>query len=168
MSRSGHWEQALAAAELQPGERLLALVPAITPPPDHGSGGLVLPGLVPLVPLIMALQRAAWRKHTRAAATRSVFPLAPRMIIGMTDRRLVIWAARRRWHIGASLGSVWLDRIIAADAPTVGAGWRSVIIHLAGQPDLAIKVPASAADRFAVALSGGAGAGLAAGDHETT
>jgi hypothetical protein len=147
------WEQAAAAADLQPGERLLALVPAITPPPDYGSGGMVLPGLVPLIPLIMAARRAAWRKHARAAAASSGVPLAPRMIICLTDRRLVICTARGRWRTGAALGSVWLDRIIAADAPTVGSGWRTVLIHLAGQPKLTIKVPATAADRLAAALS---------------
>lgn len=153
MSPNPGWEQAVTAADLEPDERMSAVIPAITPPPDHGSGGQMLPGLGPLVLLIMAIRRAAWHGQTRTAATRSAVPLSPRMLIGLTDRRLIIWTARRRWHIGASLGSIRLDRVAGADAPTVGSGWRSVIFHLSGQPDLIIKVPATAADRLAAELS---------------
>jgi len=164
MARSPVWKQAVAAADLEPGEHLWALITAITPAPDYGSGGLVL--LAPLIPVIMAAHLAAWRKHSRAASIRTGFPLAPRMIIGVTDRRLIIWTARRRWRIGASLGSVKLDRIVAAEAPTVGSGWRSVIIHLSNQQELTIKVPATAADRLAVALSDPASGDVRASDHE--
>lgn len=163
MTHSLDLKQAAAAADLEPGERLWALIPAITPAPDYGSGGLVL--LAPLIPLMMAAQRAAWRKYARAASVRSGFPLAPRMIIGVTDRRLMIWAARRRWRTGVSLGSVKLDGIVAAEAPTVGSGWRSVIIHLSSQQELTIKVPAIAADRLAAALSDPARGVSAAADQ---
>jgi hypothetical protein len=147
---------------MEPGERLWALIPAITPAPDYGSGGLIVLPL--LIPLMMAAQRATWRKHASAASARSGFPLAPRMIIGVTDRRLIIWTARSRWRIGASLGSVMLDRIFAADAPSAGSGWRSVMIHLPSQK-VTIKVPAAAADRLAVALSSPAAGRLAADDN---
>jgi len=163
MTRSPDWKHVAAAADLEPGERLWALVPAITPAPDHGSGGLVV--LPPLIPLMMAAQRAAWRKHAHAASVRSGFPLAPRMIIGLTDRRLMIWTARRRWRAGVSLGSVKLDRIVAAEARTVGSGWRSVMIHMSSQQELTIKVPATAADRLAAALSDPANGIPAAGEH---
>jgi len=163
VTRSPDWKQAAAAADLEPGERLWALIPAVTPAPDHGSGGLVV--LPPLIPLMMAAQRAAWRTHAHGASVRSGFPLAPRLIIGVTDRRLMIWTARRRWRTGVSLGSVKLDRIVAAEASTVGSGWRSVMIRLSSQQELTIKVPATAADRLAAALSDPAGGVSAASDH---
>ena len=149
MSRDSDWEDAIRAAGLPPAEPLLALIPALTP---GGSNG----GLAPaeLRPLIMLAERIAWRRRTGAAARASAFPLAPRIVIGLTGLRLLIWAARSRWRAGTYLGEVARDRIVLSTAPTIGTGWRTVLIYLAHEPTVTIKVPAVTADSFAATLSG--------------
>lgn len=149
MSRDSVWEDAIRAVGLPPDEPLLALVPALTP---GGSNG----GLAPaeLTPLIMLAERIASRRRTRAAARASAFPLAPRMVIGLTGRRLLIWSTRSRWQAGTYLGEVSRDRIVLSTSPTVGTGWRTVLIYLANEPTVTIKVPAVTADSFAATLSG--------------
>ena len=82
----------------------------------------------------------------------SMFPLAPRMFIVLTNRELLIWAARRNWRLGDYLGSVHRQRIIQATAPTVGAGWRTVLVYLANEPTVPIRVPSTIADDLAAML----------------
>ncbi|HEY7429867.1 MAG TPA: hypothetical protein VH641_03945 [Streptosporangiaceae bacterium] len=149
MSRDSDWAAAIRAVGLPPGEPLLALIPATTP------AGLSR-GLAPaeLMPLVIAAERIAWRRRTGAAGLASLFPLAPRMVIGLTGQRLLVWAARSRWRTGKYLGEVSRDRIVSATAPTAGTGWRTVLIHLASEPAVTIKVPAVSADRLAATLSG--------------
>lgn len=149
MTRDSEWEDAVRAAGLPPGEPLLALIPALTP--DRSSGGLTP---AELMPLIMVAERITWRLYGRAAAQASRFPLAPRMVIGLTRQRLLIWAARRRWRAGKYLGEVSRDRIVLSTAPTIGPSWRTVLIYLANEPTVTIKVPAVTADRLASTLSG--------------
>lgn len=149
MSRDSDWEAAIRAISLPADEPLLALIPALTP--DSPGGGLAP---AELMPLIMVAERIAWWRRSRTAAQVSMFPLAPRMVIGLTRQRLLIWAARSRWRAGKYLGEVSRDRIVLSTAPTVGTGWRTVLIYLANEPTVTIKVPAVTADRFAVTLSG--------------
>ncbi len=110
-----------AETELRPGEKLSALFPALTPPP-HAGGGQALDGLALL---IVAAEHLAWRRRSRVTARTSMFPLAPRMFIGLTDSRILVWSARYRWRIGRSLGDVSLDRVMAAEAPTAGSVSRT-------------------------------------------
>lgn len=134
---------------LQPGEPLFGLFPAVSP--RESSGGLAF---APLIPLIMVVEHLMWWRRTREAARTSMFPLAPRMIIGLTGQRMLIWAATRRWQLGEFLGSVSRDRIVQSTAPTVGEGWRTVRIYLANEPTVPIRVPGVMADRLAALLSG--------------
>jgi hypothetical protein len=143
--------RAQAGAQLRNGETLRALLPALTPRPDGGGRGLV-PAAVLVLP-INAVQRWRWRRASRANAKQSIFPLAPRMFVGLTEGRLLIWA-RRGSKLGPFLGFVSLDRIVDAAAPTVGQGWRTVTVHLANEPTVSLRVPGSVADDFAAALAG--------------
>lgn len=153
MARSaGEDAQVAVERELRDGESLVGLVPALAPHPDTGGGGL-LPAWV--IPVIWAVERWRWHRSSRQLAVASMFPLAPRMFIAATDRRLLIWRSRRRWRFGGFLGYVTLDRIVRADAPTVGAGWRSVRIFLANEPTLTVRVPSKSADSFARFLTSG-------------
>jgi hypothetical protein len=145
---SVNWRET-AEAELREGETLVGVLPALSPPPDAGAGGLVPPFLIPI---IRAAEGWHWRRATRRRATTSRFPLAPRMIVALTDTRLLVWQARWRWRVGAFLGYVTLDRVVQADAPTVGAGWRTVRIFLANEPTVTLKVPAKVADDFAESI----------------
>lgn len=136
-------------SELRPGESALGLFPAITVS-DSGHG--IAPA--ELWPLIMAAEYVLRRRRDRAASRGSLFPLSSRMIIALTDQRLLIWAAQLRWRPGMFLGYVTRDRILQVTAPTVGTGWRRVVINLANEPTVSIKVPAETADRLAQVLSG--------------
>jgi len=109
---------------------------------------------VELTLVVIAADHLARRRRLRAQARESIFPLAPRMIIGLTNRRLLIWSVRPGWRLGPFLGYVTRDRIMQATAPTVGGGWRTVSIFLAQEPTVSIKVPAAAADDLARELSG--------------
>jgi hypothetical protein len=144
-------EHALAAvqAEVRPGESVFALFPAITL--GESSGGLA-PAV--LWPLIMAVEHLMRRGRDHAASRASLFPLSSRMIIALSDQRLLIWAARMNWRPASFLGYVSRDRILQVTVPGVGSGWRRVLIHLANEPTVTIKVPSMTAGQLAAALSG--------------
>jgi hypothetical protein len=136
-------------AELRPGESLLGLFPALTP---NGSDS----GLAPaeLWPLIWAAEHLLRHRRDRAASQTSMFPLSTRMIMVLTEERLLIWAAGRRWRPAQFLGFVTRDRILQASTRTTGSGWRTVELHLANEPAIAVQVPATAVGPLVSALSG--------------
>jgi hypothetical protein len=142
--------RAQAEAQLRGGETLRVLLPALTPRPEGGRG------LVPVALLVLpinAVQRWQWRRASRTSAKQSIFPLAPRMFVGLTERRLLVWG-RRGARLGPFLGFVTLDRVVDAAAPTVSEGWRTVTVHLANEPTVSLRVPGNVADDFAAALAG--------------
>jgi hypothetical protein len=141
-------------AELRPGESPQRIFPAIT---VGEPGGGMAPAA--LMPLIMAAEHLVQRRRDRAVSRESLFPLSQRMIMVLSDQRLMIWAARLRWRPGRFLGYVARDRIQQATAPTAGAGWRTLHIYLANEPAVAVKVRGSAADVLAAVLSGAPGPG---------
>lgn len=138
-----------AAQDLRAHEELTGLFPAIRPADDSGHGLTV--GW--LVPLIVVVRRWQHRRELRTQTRESLFPLAPKMLVGLTPTRLVVWQARRRWSLGTFLGYVSRDRIIHADAPTVGQGWRTLRVHLANETSVTLKVPGRIVDDLAVMLS---------------
>ena len=115
------WEQIRreAARDLDDVETLRVLLPALSPHPDSGSRAFIP---LALFPLIAAIRRWNWSRATKQSAHASEFPLAPRMVVGLTDKRLLVWASGRRRRLRRLLGHVPLDRIAGAQAPTVGAG----------------------------------------------
>jgi hypothetical protein len=129
---------------------LQAIFPALSQP--DGSGGAVP---AELMTALLATDRLTRRRRLRTQAKESMFPLAARMIIGLTNQRLVIWSVRPRWRLGSFLGYVSRDRILQAIAPLMsGTGWRDVSIYLAQEPTVSIKVPTAAADALVRELSG--------------
>ena len=146
------WTGILASArsELRRGERLQAIFPALSQPDANGG-----PVPAELMAALLATDRLTRRRRLRAQAKESMFPLAARMIIGLTNQRLVIWSVRPRWRLGSFLGYVSRDRILQAIAPPMsGTGWRNVSIYLAQEPTVSIKVPTAAADDLVRELSG--------------
>jgi hypothetical protein len=143
--------------QLRPGEMVEGLFPAATIR-DRGRG------LTPLefLPLIVAAEYLAQRRRDRRAGRESLFPLQPRMVMALTDQRVLIWAARLRWRPGRFMGYVTRDRILqvtASAAPTAertasGSATGTVTVHLANEPPVTLKVPAAAADRLVQSLSG--------------
>lgn len=140
----------LASGELREGETLQALFPALAAADPGGSG--IMPAA--LVPVVAAVERWQQRRATRQTTKTSMFPVAPRMLMALTNRRLLMWAAGRGWSMGAFLGFVPLDAIVRAGAVTVGEGWRTVQVDLANEPSVRFRVPGQLADDFADALSG--------------
>jgi hypothetical protein len=135
--------------ELRPGESPLAVFPASTT--AEPAEGLAPAELWPVI--IAADRLLRWRRN-RAVSRASLFPLSSRMLMGLTDQRLLIWAAGPRWRPGRFLGYVARDRILQVTAPVPGAGWQAIVIHLATEPAVSIKVPPSAASRLIPELSG--------------
>jgi hypothetical protein len=146
------WIDTLAEArsELRRGEVLQAVFPAqsqLAP-----SGGLVPAELI--VP-VAAVDHLSRRRRRRAQSKESMFPLASRMIIGLTNRRLLIWSVRPGWRIGTFIGYVTRDRILQATTPpTSGTGWRTVSFYLAQEPTVTLRVPSAAAEDLDRELSG--------------
>ena len=146
------WTGILAEAksELRRGEVLRAIFPALSE--SSPSGGGMVPAELMLA--VLAAEHLTHRRRLRTQARESMFPLASRMIIGLSNQRLLIWTVRPGWRLGSFIGYVTRDRILQATAPTVGTGWRTVKIYLAQEPTVSIKVPARAADDLARELSG--------------
>ena len=140
----------LAAKELRDGEALWALFPAMTASDDGGSG--IMPAA--FVPVVAVVERWQDRRSARQASKTSLFPLAPRMVMGLTNRRILTWAAGRRWSMGTFLGFVPMEAIVRAEVLTVGEGWRTVRVDLANEPSVRFRVPGQMADEFADTLSG--------------
>jgi hypothetical protein len=138
-------------AELRPGESFLGVFPALTP---NGQDS----GLAPaeLWPLIWVAEHLLRRHRDHTASRASMFPLAARMIMVLTQERLLIWAAGRRWRPARFLGFVSRDRILQATTRTVGSGWRTVQLHLANEAAVSVQVPAAAVGPLVSALSGAA------------
>jgi hypothetical protein len=151
MFRGPDWNQIYAAvtAHLEPDERVVTLFTALTPPPE--SDGVVIS--VVLVPVVWAVRHATWRHNTRAASRSADVPLAPRMIIAVTGRRLVVWAANRRWRLGKLAGNLPRDRITGITMDTMGTRSRTLVLHLSTGPTVTIMVAAAAADSLASAFS---------------
>lgn len=142
--------RAAVRQELGDDETVLDVVPAIGPRRrESDSLGM---GVLLVVPLLYAVERLRRRRASRRAAADSRFPWAPRMVVALTERRLLVWRADRDWHLGDFVGDVTRDRIVRADAPTVGVGWRTVRIFLAEEPTVSLRVPSANADDFAEAL----------------
>jgi hypothetical protein len=138
-----------ARSELRRGETLQAMFPAVSQHADDDRVGhpmFMLPGRV--------TDRLMLRRRLRMLTKESIFPLAPRMIVGLTTRRLMIWSARPGWRVGSFIGYVSRDRVLQAAAPGNEAGWRAVSFYLAQEPTVSIKVPARAADDLTRELSG--------------
>jgi hypothetical protein len=138
------------AAQLRDGEVAGPAIAAILPNPDPGTAY----GVSSAFPLLWLLRGVARWRARRSVQVSTGFPTAPRMVLALSGERLLVWSASRRWRLGEFLGDVPLGTITAARAPTVGQGWRSVVIELAGSPTVTVKVGARQADDLAAGLTG--------------
>jgi hypothetical protein len=132
--------------EIPAGARVFRAIP---PNPDPGSAF----GLTVAMPLLWAYRRVSRRRHHRVAHERSGLPLARRMLLAVTDDRVLVWSASKAWRLQAFLGEVARSQIRQATAPTVGQGWRSVRLELVDADPVVVKVAADVADDLAALLS---------------
>lgn len=104
-----------AASVLAPGERLLASVRAMPVGPFGGSMGIFAGAAVGALIQAVAISRSVKK------ARLSGFPIAGRMAIGLTDRRVVVW--QRGGFLGGAItklvGDVPLTRIARIDGEPV-------------------------------------------------
>jgi hypothetical protein len=72
------------------------------------------------------------------------------MIIAVTGRRLVVWAANRWWRLGKLAGNLPRDRITGITMATMGTRSRTLVLHLSTGPTVTIMVAAAIADSHRV------------------
>jgi hypothetical protein len=136
------------------GESVEQVLAARIRPPD--SGGRILLPAAALVPLVRGVARARQRQKTAALTEQTGFPLASRMMLVLTDRRLLVFGPGGRGHdLGGLLGSVARGDIISSHRPTVGGAWRTVRLELATGESVTMQIVGSGADTFAAAFATG-------------
>lgn len=140
------WKAALDG-RLHAEEELLLIVLARTIP---GDGGLTL---MPIGTLYRWARRAAERASVRRESQTHGFPLRRRMIIALTNRRVVVWPLSRRPK-GEPIGEVERSMISRAVRPTVGGSWRTVVLTLTSGHEVRIQVAGDGADALAKDLAG--------------
>jgi hypothetical protein len=141
--------RAAFAAEARDGESPVLSLPAMTI--HDGHGGLAIEGVWPL---LMAVSHLVRRHRDRVASRAAQFPLSSRMVLVLTDQRLLIWAARRRWRPGRFLGDVPRDRILEVTSPPAGTRWRTAEFRLADGTGVSVRTSARSLGQLLTALSG--------------
>jgi hypothetical protein len=134
----------LVDGELRAGETRGSIYPAISPNPDPGSAFLSYAAL----PLLLLWRRIAAKRLHQQALTSSGFPMARRMLLVPTGHRLLVWSARKGFAPDKFLGDLAYARITGAASPTVGQGWRTVVIDMADGDPVSIKVAAKNIESF--------------------
>lgn len=145
------WTQtrAVVTAFLEPEEQPVALFTALVPAPEWG--GQIVD--VMFAPLVWAAWHATWRRSARAASRAAGVALAPRMIIALTPRRMVVWQASRRWRLGTMTGELPRDLIVGAMAPPGGTRSSALVLRLATGHAVTLRVWPATADDLAAQLS---------------
>jgi hypothetical protein len=139
----------VVTAFLEPEERPVALFTALIPPPE--GGGQIVDAI--LAPLVWAAWHATWRRSARAASLAAGVALAPRMVIALTPRRMMVWQASRRWRLGTMAGELPRDLIVGATAPPGGTRSRALVLRLATGKAVTLTVWPDTADDLAAQLS---------------
>jgi hypothetical protein len=143
-------------AHLQAGESLRRVFHVIIPPP---SGGVAWGDAAVVVPLVRIVGRVMWNRAAAAAQEEVGIGLRPRMLWALTDRRILLFSALKRWQLGEPLGAIARTDVVGATAPTVGQGWRTVVLELTAGRQLSIKVGHTVADDLAAELASAARSG---------
>lgn len=139
-----------AAAEVSADDGLRMLFPALSGGRDSGHGLT----LMPFGTLFRVADRAAQGVRSKRSLEECGFALRPRMIVGVGDREIFVWSARKywaygRWRMGRMIGRIPLEQIATAEAPTVGKGWRTLVVQLTGKSPASLRVPSAVADELA-------------------
>lgn len=136
--RGPDWKQArVTITEYLGRDEPAELSTAFVPPPDHGDGGLVIPGLMPLA---WAVRYLRWKAAVRKASRAAQLPLTRKMIVALTPRRLVIWQATSRWRLGELAGDLPLDQITGIAVSGSGPRSRVLTLTMAAGTELAVRV----------------------------
>lgn len=150
MANGIDWDRTkkLIRPHLQSGEP--AQVFAAWIPATHDYAGLTFIGFLPLILVLQYLTNLSVRR--KASRTAGV-PLATRMFLALSQRRLIVFRATRRWRFRDLHGELPVDRIGSAVVSGSGSRHRSVTLHLKAGGTLSLMMPASHATRFAEHLA---------------
>lgn len=136
-------------AYLGPEDQPDVLFTAVTPAPE--SGVLLIEGV--LAPLAWAVWRVMWSHDVRVASRAAGVPLAPRMIVALTPRRLVIWRATRKWRLGKVSGELPRERILQVAEAGGGARSRRLDLQMSTGSTFTLLVTKEAAAQLTATLS---------------
>lgn len=103
--------------------------------------------------VVMAVQHAMWRSSVRKTAQTAGVPLARRMIIGLTPRRLVIGEAGRGWRLRAIIGDLPRDQIVKVELGAASDRTRRAILHLSNGEIITLRMTRAIADQLQDRLS---------------
>jgi hypothetical protein len=144
-----------AARVLAPGERLLASVRAMPVGPFGGSMGIFAGAVVGAIIQSIAISRSVKR------ARLSGFPIAGRMAVGITDRRILVW--QRGGPLGGSIkrfiGDVPITRISRIDVEPVPGRSKLAFVFRDAQAVTVEADKRDSPDRFAEAFHRHVGVG---------
>lgn len=151
MSGSRDWEKTRAAisAHLGPGEPVEGMFTAVLP--GEGRGGGLVPG--GLWPVVMAVEYAMRRSSARKTVQTTGVPLARRMIIALTPRRLVIGQADRGWRLRTITGDLPRDQIVKVELGAASDRSRRTILHLNTGESITLRMTRAGADQLRDRLS---------------
>jgi hypothetical protein len=138
-----------AARVLAPGERLLEVVRAMPVGPFGGSLGIFSGAVVGAIVHSVAVSRSV----DKAALSR--FPLAGRMIIGLTDRRVLVWTRGGAMGntVAELLGEIPLWRIAGVSAERIPGRCKLTFVLRDARPVTVETDKRDASERFAEAFS---------------
>lgn len=134
----------MIASRLAPGEELEAWFGATTARPDNDGRGFVMEAA--LVPLLWAVDYLTWLYTTRKASRASGVPLARRMIIAVTSRRLLIHKSSRRWTLGDLAGEIPREQVTAVTIYGPVARTRGCVLHLSTGKNVTLQVSRNVTD----------------------
>lgn len=107
-----------------------------------------------MAPLVWVAWHGTWRRSAREASRAAGVALAPRMLIALTPRRMVVWRADRRWRLGTMTGELPRDLVVGATAPPGGTRSRELVLQLASGQAVTLRVWPATADDLTAQLSG--------------
>jgi hypothetical protein len=135
-------------AYLGPEDQPDVLFTAVTPAPE--SGVLLIEAV--LAPLAWAVWRAMWSHNVRVASRAAGVPLAPRMIVALTPKRLVIWRATRNWRLGKVSGELPRERILRITEAGGGTRSRRLEFQMSTGSSFSLMVTKDAARQLTATL----------------
>jgi hypothetical protein len=137
------------SAHIEPGEPVEGIFTAVMPG-EGRSGGLAFGGLGLVVMAVeYAMRRSSVRKTVQAAGV----PLARRMIIALTPRRLVIAQADRGWRLRTITGDLPRDQIAKVELGAASDRTRRAILHLNTGGSITLRMTRAGADQLRDHLS---------------
>jgi hypothetical protein len=151
MSGGPDWEKTRTAisAHIEPGEPVEGIFTAVMPGEERGRG-LAFGGVWPVV---MAVEYAMRRSSIRKTVQTVGVPLARRMIIVLTPRRLVIGQAGRGWRLRAITGDLPRDQIAKVELGAASDRSRRAILHLNTGASITLRMTRAGADQLRDRLS---------------